>query len=298
MNTEILDQFARMVGGNEECFFREYWRQKTLLVEGALPQFMNLYDCPRFIEDYRRVNWHQATLVITIDGQGNRRMGPPKAQSSVDEALNQGRSVVLQVLLLPENLANRPAIWGKFATLYRDLCDYLLPSFPSGTRLGGPVAALDIFCTSAESTSGGHYDTGDVFYFVLEGEKEWTVELAADLEMGIRLASEGSKVDLEPRKEYMKVTVKPGDCLYVPPYTYHRVRSHGRSLAVSFGLPTFTELTLIRSCAIRMQTERHDYQPLPSFPKTQGALFEAAEEEIQSRTLQALGLKEHPAQSY
>src|SRR5690242_1905880 len=124
MNTEMLDLFARMVGGNEQNFFRKYWRQRTLFVEGALPQFKDLYDCSRFIEDYRKANCHQATLVITIDGQGNRRMSVPNGQSSVDEALSEGKSVVLQVLLLPERLASRPPMWNRFATLYRDLRDY------------------------------------------------------------------------------------------------------------------------------------------------------------------------------
>jgi ribosomal protein L16 Arg81 hydroxylase len=203
----------------------------------------------------------------------------------------QGMSIVMQALMLPERLTYKPSTWYQLIGYYNDLSNYLLPAFPSGVRLGGPVLALDIFCTLSASSSGGHYDTGDVFYFVLEGEKEWTVELAADMTNGMRLAFQSNTSDLSPLNECIKTTVQPGDCLYVPPYTYHRVCSRGKSVAASFGLPTFTEHSLITSSAIRLQSERINYQPLPSFPRTQSELCRAAEEEIQRRTMDALGLR-------
>src|SRR5258705_10836923 len=166
----------------------------------------------------------------------------------VDSALGRGMSAVLQALLLPENLSRMPKEWRWFITLHSALCDYLLPGLPSRGQLGGAVAALDIFCTSSETSIGGHYDTGDVFYFVLEGEKEWTVEIVPDIKTGVRLTAEGTNytVDRPPLREHMKIRVRPGDCLYVPPYTYHRVCSFGRSLAVSVGLPTFNEVNLLK----------------------------------------------------
>jgi ribosomal protein L16 Arg81 hydroxylase len=281
-----------MVGGNEECFFRHYWRQRTLFVESAVPELVGLIDYSQFLNEYRLVNCHQATLIIDVDKQGNRRMLRVNQDNTIDEALNKGLSIVLQVLLLPQTLANKPQVWGWFANLHHELCNYLLPAFPLNVQIGGPVAAVDIFCTCSESTSGGHYDTGDVLYFVLDGEKEWNVELGPDMEMGFELASQSGKRDLPPRKESTNITVRPGDCLYVPPYTYHRVCSRGRSLAVSLGLPTFTELTLLRNSLVRMQKERTLFFPLPSYPRTQGQLFHAAANEIRQRSLDALGLHE------
>jgi ribosomal protein L16 Arg81 hydroxylase len=290
MNRETRDLFLQMIGGCEEHFFREYWRKRPLFTPGALPQLIDFYDHARFMQDYQRVDFHNATLIINIDQQNNRRMLRPDHSSSVDRALAEGLSVVLQALLLPDNLAHEPQPWKWFVSLHQELCEYLLPGFSYAFSSGGPIAAVDIFCTSSESKSGGHYDTGDVFYFVLEGEKEWTVELTADMEMGLKLASEGYRFDLAPRKEYIKITVRPGDALYVPPYTYHRVCSTGKSLAVSLGLPTFTEMTLIRGSLMRMQKERPLFRPLPNFPRTQGELSRSADEEIRRRTLSALGL--------
>jgi ribosomal protein L16 Arg81 hydroxylase len=201
-------------------------------------------------------------------------------------------SVVLQALLLPANLPRLPDQWSWFLALHRSLCDYLLPGFPSRLLPGGPIAALDVFCTASDTSIGGHYDTGDVFYFVLDGEKEWIVELIPDIDTGLRLAAEGTnyKLDRLPQSEHTTICVRPGDCLYVPPYTYHRVSSHGRSLAVSVGLPTFNELTLIRNSLVRIQREHALFDPLPSFPRTHRSLSCDAETETQRRTLSALGL--------
>ena len=176
MNIETLSWFPQLVGGDEARFFREHWRKRTLFTPGAVPEFRGWYDVARFIDDYGRVGYHDATLLIGLDEQHRRVMLRPN-QNVVGEALGQGMSVVLQALQLPEQAIDATPQWRFFLNLYDALCAYLLPGFPSRAPAGGPVAALDIFCTTAETSIGGHYDTGDVFYFVLDGEKEWTVEL-------------------------------------------------------------------------------------------------------------------------
>jgi ribosomal protein L16 Arg81 hydroxylase len=292
---EIRSLLPRLVGGDEGRFFREYWRKQTLFTEAAVPEFRSLCDYDRFLTDYRRLDFHEATLLIRVNERGRREMSRPVKATAVDEALALGMSVVLRGLWLPQ-LRDLPQAWRVLLDLYDGLCAYLLPTFPARGDLGGAVAAIDIFCTSAETSIGGHYDTGDVFYFVLDGEKEWTVELVPDTERGYELAADGSNYlfDRAPLKDYMTVSVKPGDCLYVPPFTYHRVRSTGRSLAVSFGLPTFTAVTLVRGALSHVQEQGLLFDPLPSFPRTQGALFREAREEVRRRTLGVLNLLREP----
>jgi len=291
MNIETLSWFPQLVGGDEARFFREHWRKRTLFTPGAVPELRGWYDVARFIEDYGRVGYHDATLLIGLDEQHRRVMLRPN-QNVVGEALGQGMSVVLQALQLPEQAIDATPQWRFFLNLYDALCAYLLPGFPSRAPAGGPVAALDIFCTTAETSIGGHYDTGDVFYFVLDGEKEWTVELVPDPAEGHRLTATGTNytLDRSALKEHINITVTPGDCLYVPPYTYHRVQSHGRSLAVSCGLPTYTEVTLLRTALSRIQQERMIFEPLPSYPRTEGDLFERAEREVKQRAGAVLDL--------
>ncbi len=279
-----------MFGGNEEQFFHDYWRKRLLFLHSAVPEFRDFYSRTRFLEDYRRLNFHKASLLVSIDQQGNRRMSRPSDVSSLDCALSSGISLVLQALMLPAQLEQLPREWSTFLDLYHALSEYLLPGLPLRKQPGWAVAALDFFCTSTKTTIGGHYDTGDVFYFVLDGEKEWTVELTPDMNMGLKLASEGENYTLDrcPVNEHVTISLTPGDCIYVPPYTYHRVCSTGDSLAVSVGLPTFNELTILRFAIARMQKDRIPRCPLPSFPLTQPALYQQAQNEIKERSLRAL----------
>jgi len=279
--------FLQMVGGKEEHFFQEHWRKRILFMESVLPQLQGFYDYHCFLEDYKRVDVGEATLLVSVTGAGTRRMVRPKEKEAVQDALDRGISVVLQALMLPETCATAPQQWRWFVALHDALCEYLLPGFPSRITSGGVIAAVDIFCTASESSTGGHYDTGDVFYFVLDGEKEWTIEPVPNIEAGRRLAL-NYEVDQPSLREHMTLRLRPGDCLYVPPYTYHRVCSSGPSLAVSLGLPTFTEVTLLQNELSRLQQEQALYQPLPSYPRGQHALYCEAAKETRRRTLNIL----------
>lgn len=94
--------------------------------------------------------------------------------------------------------------------------------------------------------------------------------------------------DHPTQKEHIVITIKPGDCLYVPPFTYHRVRSHGQSLAVSIGLPAYTEATLLKVALERIQRERLMWKPLPSYPDGFTQLSHEADEETRARILDML----------
>ena len=290
MDIAMETLFPRMVGGDESLFFHRYWRARTLFVESALPELRSFYNIDNFIHDYRQLDNHKATLLISVDANRNRRMLRPGSAAEIEEALTHNSSVVLQALLLRRDLATLPPQWAWFVALYDSLCKYLLPTFPSDTQPYEPVAAVDIFCTQGESSTGGHYDTGDVFYFVLEGEKEWTVELCPDLQSGFNssISSVSRGIDRLPLKDSITLQIRPGDCLYVPPYTYHRVTSTGRSLAVSVGLPAFTEATVLLHKAILVMKDRPCYEPLPSFPVSQDTLREQAQEQTNARLVRSL----------
>src|SRR5260370_23686241 len=139
---ETGNLFPKLVGGDEPRFFREYWRKRTLFTEAALPQFRALYDYPHFLEDYHRVDFHGATLLIGVDEESRRLMLRPANGNVVDEALSRGMSIVLQALLLPETLLEMPQQWRWFLNLYDGLCEYLLPGLQSRVQPGGAVAAL------------------------------------------------------------------------------------------------------------------------------------------------------------
>jgi len=285
MENFFPELFKQMVGGDEDRFFSQYWRTHTLFEPSAVPRLKSFYDVDSFHRDYASLDYHAATLVISVDEEGRRNMTRPKDLEVVNTALAQGASVVLQALLLPRDLDKLPEAWKWVLGLYESLCEYLLPGFPPSIAPYGPIAAVDIFCTQAKVSTGGHYDTGDVFYFVLDGEKQWIVELAPDLTLGPQLAARGesSTVDRKPIHPHVAYTLKCGDSLYVPAYTYHKVTALGRTLAVSIGLPAFTEATLLFNTAARILAENGIYQPLPTFPRSQSTLFQQAEIETRER---------------
>ena len=285
LKSEFQVLFSRLIGGDEEEFFNRYWRQRVLLSKGAVPSLPHPYTCEEFIAEYKRMNPYGESLMITIDDKGVRRMVRPDREWSSSGELDKGTSLVLQAISLVRDSATVPFVWRYFVDLHYDLCGYLLPGLPPGLQPDGAVAAVDIFYTSGETSTGGHYDTGDVFYFVLDGEKEWTLELTPDPETVLQLfvAKDKYMNDHQPKREHIAVTVQPGDCLYVPPYTYHRVSSHGPTLAVSIGLPTYTEATLLKTVLTRLQREGLIWKPLPSFPQNRTRLFDEAQEETRKR---------------
>jgi ribosomal protein L16 Arg81 hydroxylase len=274
----------RMMGGNPKRFLDDHWRRRTLIMRDALPEMRSVYNIAEFLDDYRQIDFHRATLIIDII-DGRRRFTVPSTLSQMSRALKHGSSIALQALKLPSNLNPIPFRWRSMIELHSALCAYFLPCFPPRAFFNFPVSALDIFCSISRSTTGGHYDTGDVFFVCLEGEKEWTVEHKADPkafeEYYSRQVDSGidSGPDCEPGGETTTVVLSPGDCLYMPPYTYHRVSSAGPSLGVSFGLPAFNAIHLLASKLPLLRSRAEFTTLLPSAPESEPSLYAAAKAE-------------------
>ncbi len=172
--------------------------------------------------------------------------------------------------------------------MYHQISNYLMPLFSSHNKWEWISSGVDIFLSNNGGTIGGHYDTGDVFYFMLEGEKEWEVEKEPDLEFCQKLTKEQgisalSNQDLPPKNEYEKIILKPGDILYVPPFTYHRVTSRGKSLAASIGLPAFNEVSYLRYMADIFKDEEKLLLPFPSYPREYSELTKQSRSEVVER---------------
>ncbi|MGH9755539.1 MAG: JmjC domain-containing protein [Blastocatellia bacterium] len=279
---------AQMMGGDVEQFLTTHWRRRIMVARNSLPELSSFYSLPQFVEDYCRVDFHAASSVIDIvDGQ--RRFTVPKAFSDVSQALKKGSPIVMQALRLPIESARMPERWRWMLDLYSALCKYFLPGLPTSKFPGITAAAVDIFCAMNDSTTGGHHDGGDVFFLPLDGPKEWTVEFCPDMETVKRLcrAQLLSKMDLDPANETTTVVLYPGDCLYMPPYTYHRARATGPSLGVSFGLPSFNAINLLAYKFYSLARQGEFIEPLPSAPKDNHLIYIEARAE-QRRRLQEL----------
>lgn len=147
--------FLQMVGGDKESFFQNYWRKRILFSQSAIPQTQFAYSYEQFLQHYREAKPLEQSLVVTIDDKGTRKMVRPTDDWAAGSRLGGGTSLVLQALLLPETIVGTPDAWRRFKQLHHDLCAYLLPGFPQGAQPDGAIAAVDIFCTSEESSTGG-----------------------------------------------------------------------------------------------------------------------------------------------
>lgn len=263
-----------MTGSNPKQFLDAHWRRRILVVRDCLPELRSFYSVTQFIKDYVHCDFHDATFVIDVV-DGKRRFTVPTTSSMVSRSLTNGSSIALQVLRLPANLRRMPERWKWMLELYTALCRYFLPGFPTAQFLGAPVSAIDIFCTGSASTTGGHHDTGDVFFLALEGQKEWTVEYHPDMDV-VRDLQSRSQIDCKPVNETTTIVLSPGDCLYVPPFTYHRVRSNGPSLGVSFGLPAFNAIHILAHKLSLLAGRAEFMEPLPSSPRREQSRYVAA----------------------
>lgn len=269
---------GKIAVNGETRFFERYWRKELFHMPGVLGNVG--YTCDDFLTEYAAGSYAAQTLTVNVDERGVRRMVRPPAGTTVTVNPGEPTSLVVQGIMLADNRATVPEVWRAFIDLQFELCAYLLPDMPPGLQPDGPIAAVDIFHTTGETSTGGHYDPSDVFYFVLDGEKDWSVELFPNPERVLELYAsphENYMRDHAPGKTPVKITLKVGDALYVPPFTYHRVSSSGRSLAVSVGLPTYTEATLIKQVArARERSGRvwNIWEPLESVPRALTGQYE------------------------
>ncbi len=284
---DFREIFKQLVGGDED-FFANYWRKKTLFVENGLPMFKAFYDSAQFYTDYERLDYHDATLIVDLYKQKRRTKHPTNIESVLSNRADNN-SVVLQSLTIPDEIGSLPFQWNWFLSFYHNLCQYCTPGFPFENSPESAVSAVDFFQTNGVTSVGGHYDTGDVFYFLLEGEKEWLVEMEPDMNCTSKLVLEDgfTTSDYRPTREYMNIKLKPGDFLYVPPFTYHRVESKGKSLAVSVGMPAFNEFSFVQYILAKLKDDQASIEPFPSYP-SRFPNMEASAKEIRKQRVSKL----------
>ncbi|MFW7525837.1 JmjC domain-containing protein [Vibrio ostreicida] len=235
-----------------------------------------------FVSNY----WRKETLFIK---NGKRNWKKVTSNSCVFDAKERQHSLAFMPLYIPEEKKKHISKEINYlVNMYHKISRYLMPSFPSDNKWEWISSGVDIFLANDEGTIGGHYDTGDVFYFILEGEKEWVVEKKPDQEFCQKIVKEQgisalSNQDLSPKNEYEKIVLKPGDILYVPPLTYHRVTSRGKSLAASIGLPAFNEFSYLRYMADLFKDEGQLLLPFPSYPREYSELNKTSHSEVIKR---------------
>lgn len=137
--------------------------------------------------------------------------------------------------------------------------------------LGHPVQA-NAYVTPSQSTGfSDHYDVHDVFVLQVSGEKRWRVRPpvrqwpARDEPWTDRRADVDAAAALPP---LLDVTLRPGDCLYLPRGYLHAATASGDvSIHVTLGIHTWTRTHVARAMAdlavSRVLEDVHQRAPLP-----------------------------------
>ena len=229
----------RLVGDAADDFARTHWGERPLLSRAAtLPlPFSDLLDHGAVDElisqralraPFLRVAKEGVTLADRAFTQGGGVGAAVADQVSDDKLLHlfaDGATMVLQ-------------------GLHRSWAPLIAFSQQLAAELGHPVQA-NAYVTPAQNTGfSDHYDVHDVFVVQIEGEKRWSVRPPIrrsplrDEPWGQRRA----EVDAAAlRPPLLDVTLRPGDCLYLPRGYLHAATALGMvSTHVTFGVHAWT----------------------------------------------------------
>lgn len=176
-------------------FLRQYWQRKPLLLRGALPDIVGMFEA----SELRRLAIREdveSRLVTYTRGRWDLAHGPFR-QSELKKPPAKLWSLLVQGVDL--HLAKARALLDRFNFVpYARLDDVMLSLAPPG---GGV---------------GPHFDSYDVFLLQIHGKRRWRIGLQADLTLEdapLRILR-----NFQPQREF---DVEPGDLLYLPPQYAH-----------------------------------------------------------------------------
>src|SRR6185312_15025270 len=200
-----------------ECFMREYWQKKPLLIRQAIPGFSPFLNRNDLFALARRDDV-ESRLITRFSHQWEMKSVPftrlPAVSRKAWTLLVQG------------------------VNLHDDAADALLRRFRFL-----PDARLDDLMISYATDGGGvgpHFDSYDVFLLQAQGQRRWRIGSQSDLDLvdGLPLKILS---DFRPEEEYV---LDPGDMLYLPPHYAHDGIAIGECMTCSIGFraPAWQEL--------------------------------------------------------
>ena len=197
-------------------FLAEYWQKKPLLIRGACPQILPLFDTRALFALASRDDV-ESRLVTAFRGNWRLTAGPFAALPT------QKRAWTLLVQGVNLHDARADALMRCFSFLPATRLDDLMISYAAD---GGGV--------------GPHFDSYDVFLLQASGSRRWRWSAQRDLAL-----IEGAPLKLLKNfRPTHAAVLEPGDMLYLPPRYAHDGVAVGACTTCSIGFraPTWDEL--------------------------------------------------------
>jgi len=212
-------------------FLRDYWNQRSLLVPGQVDRLSQIYDLD---------GWYAGSgfgdVFAVVPNPQEVAVAQPVGLAEMYNCYEDGTTVCANVTQAPRLLDFLKSITqvvdgdpdSSFAKLYA-----------SGTEGGGfPM----------------HFDQHSVFVVQLEGAKSWVFEETPSIQNplcsggigqggevlysrsdqpDVPRSSSGAPAQVPQRDKLNSAILQPGDCLYIPPGTWHQGRAKEHSIALS-----------------------------------------------------------------
>jgi len=167
------------------------------------------------------------------------------------------------------------SIWVKNAERSIDILNDLAKDFSSSFYTAVDV---QLYCTpEGHNAFGWHYDVEEVFILQTEGSKEYTIRqntvhpypLVKSIPINLGFEQESSDLAL-------KVTLMPGDCLYIPSGWWHIARTKRESKHISIGLMPSSAMDIVEFLQLHLPQHSMWRKRMPIHTS-----FETSDEEIE-----------------
>lgn len=282
-----MNRFAKILAPQPvEVFLERYWNKRWLHAPGAPERFDDLPGIERFLasfsDQYTGGGWVSGAPEAEAcyeDAKGNLQTLVNLPPNMLHQLYNSGMSICFAQIPGPEVQAYADAVREVTEWPGRNLVNAYLT--PEGGRN---------FC---------HFDCQHVFFLQVEGRKRWrlssrpamhnpTVNISVQHLSNPDLASslERFEYDLERPEacDFDEVVLQPGDCLYLPPGTWHEPLALETSLHYTLTLAPFNFHHFWRSAyqkLIQQQPQlREDLRFIDGGPMTEETLLKALESQL------------------
>lgn len=274
----------------KDGFAQENWGHKPCFRPGAAAALAaRNYDADAFLGDLCVT--HSPPFITARLHNGHREFARHETAHELLEAVTAGGVAAIKLSRFWHEAAGLNS-WNWMRRLFVCLRDTLRVAYLDPSR----SEDTDLFFAGPRSEIGAHIDATHVFTFQLFGSRAWEIEEEVRLDERRLTVDYARAREATLRGPTIRVTLRPGDALYVPAYTAHRVTGIDRSVALSIGLKCFNEIDVV---AHLLDRSPHAFSaPVTIAPASRGDAHIAAKIDLARRLRALIAQLERDAEAF
>jgi hypothetical protein len=271
-------------------FARDNWSRRPCFRPGAAAALAaRNYDADAFLGDLCATQ--SPPFVTARLHDGHREFALHETAQELLEAVAAGGVAAIKLSRFWRDAAGLSG-WNWMRTLFECLRDTLCVPYLDPSR----SEDTDLFFAGPRSEIGAHIDATHVFTFQLSGSRAWEIEEEVRLDERRLTVDYARARETTLRGPTIRVTLRPGDALYVPAYAAHRVTGVDRSVALSLGLKCFNEIDVVAHLLDRSPLAFS--APVTTAPASRGDAHIAAKIDLARRLRSLLAQLDRDAEAF